>query len=166
MFKEPLIRKRAPKPLTLNRQLTTASSWVGIVKGAVLRGFGVGMKTGPPVTWCPRHYGISLSSTYEEWQHLGEQVVKDTFDGRVKVKDRMVWLVKKGDAILPPPYEPITQSYAIRWYFTQADYEAGKKVRVTFAATTYDDPPSSMAGLPRGMLPISSLRNEANTVSS
>jgi hypothetical protein len=126
-----------------------SSSWVGIVKGAVLRGMGVGTAPAPHVRSCPRHYGICVSHKYEEWQNLGENTVRDSFHGQRMVPDHLSWLVRQGDAILPT--EPIDERLGVRCKLTKQQYALGSSLRITFVASGNPDPPTTMANLSRGM---------------
>ncbi|KUJ12158.1 uncharacterized protein LY89DRAFT_688619 [Mollisia scopiformis] len=121
--------------------------WIGIVKGAVLRGMGVGMAPAPAVIPCPRHYGICVSHRYEEWNNIGERTVDDSFHGQRMVPDHLSWLVRQGDAILP--FEPIQTRFGVRCKFTKQQYDLGSSVRITFVASSIMEPPSTMAGLSR-----------------
>lgn len=132
-------------------------SWVGIVKGAVLRGMGVGTAPAPTVRSCPRHYGICVSHKYEEWQNLGENTVKDSFHGQRMVPDHLSWLVRQGDAILPT--EPIDERLGVRCKLTKQQYALGSNLRITFVASSNPEPPSTMANLSRGMFDSSSPGN-------
>lgn len=121
--------------------------WIGIVKGAVLRGMGVGMAAAPTIRSCPRHYGICVSHKYEEWKNLGEATVKDAFHGQRMVPDQLFWLIRQGDAILP--FDPIITQFGVRCKFTKQQYDLGSSVRITFVASSILEPPSTMGSFSR-----------------
>jgi hypothetical protein len=121
--------------------------WVGIAKGAVLRGIGIGMTVAPKVKACPRHYGICVSHRYEEWRHDSEEAIMDDFHGGRTVRDQLFWPVKQGDLILPN--KPIVATMGVLCKFTQRQVTHGSSIRVIFAATDILNAPSNLANLPR-----------------
>lgn len=62
--------------------------------------------------------------------------------------DQLVWIVNKGDAILPD--KPLIQNMDIKLKFSQ-NLQPRDKLRVTFVATALDPPPTHISKLPRGM---------------
>ena len=114
-----------------------------MVKGAVLAGMGIGMDMPPKVKQCPRHYGISVA------EHYSEQTVRDRFDGNQMVPLQLIWLVRKGDVILPS--SPIESKFGIKCRFTAKLLDKKGVIRVSFVATVMDNPPSTLSDLPRGM---------------
>jgi hypothetical protein len=130
------------------------------VKGAVLRGMGIGMDVAPQVRPCPRHYGISVSQIYADWRHNSERTVTDRFHGKQVAPEQLVWLVRKGDVILPD--RPILSTFSVECRFTSKQRESGQNLRITFAASAIDNPPPSLFDLPRGTayLPCFTLCNQ------
>ncbi|KAI9786203.1 MAG: hypothetical protein M1839_007613 [Geoglossum umbratile] len=121
--------------------------WSGVVKGAVLRGMGIGMDVPARLRSCPRHYGICLSQIYADWRHDGAEAVADWFHGRQVVPRQLIWLVQRGDVILPDG--PIVSTYSIDWKFTPKHLESGQSVQMTVAATALEIAPTNMSSLPR-----------------
>lgn len=109
---------------------------------------GIGMDVAPKVKPCPRHYGMCVSEAYADWRHDSDRTVTDRFLGRQVVPDQLIWLIRKGDVILPD--EPIVSTFAITYIFTRRALEAGDSVRTIFVATDMVTPPSSLSELPRG----------------
>src|SRR5436305_4016190 len=70
------------------------------MRGAVLRG--LEKERGSPiyVRKCRRHYGVSVSQPFSSFKHAEENVYVDPFDGERKCGGQMIWLLKKGDALL------------------------------------------------------------------
>jgi hypothetical protein len=128
--------------------LIAISSWVGVAKGAVLRGIGIGMSKAPTIKSCLRHYGICVTHRYEEWRHDAAEVTQDTYRGVRVVRDQLLWLVKQGDAILPA--QPIYKTIQIEADFTQQQLDQGSTISLVFAATNVPIPPSNLRDLPRG----------------
>lgn len=123
--------------------------WIGVVKGAILRGMGIGMAAAATVRPCPRHYGICVSQKYEAWRNSSDNTVRDSFNGETMVPDQLFWLIRKGDAILPDG--PIVSNFSVRCKFTRQQYDRGSGVRITFVASSTHSPPTTLAKLPRGM---------------
>lgn len=123
----------------------TDNCWVGVVKGAVLRGMGIGMAPSGKVVSCPRHYGLCVSHKYQAWRNLNDNTIQDSFHGGTMVPDQLVWLIRQGDAILPD--RPTISSFTLRCKFTPTQYENGNSVRVTFVATNLLTPPTILAKL-------------------
>jgi hypothetical protein len=89
-------------PVFCLSQFSNVKSWVGVAKGAVLRGIGEGMIAAPIITPCPRHYGLcSISSAFEDWRHDWEDAVADNFEGEMVTNGQVQWLIKQRDAIFP-----------------------------------------------------------------
>ncbi|KAH0537284.1 hypothetical protein FGG08_005909 [Glutinoglossum americanum] len=123
--------------------------WSGVVKGAVLRGMGIGMDVPVPVMSCPRHYGICISQVYADWMHNGETTVIDSFNRRQVVPKQLIWLVRRGDVILPG--RPIVSTFSTDCKFTRRHLELGESVRMTVVATAIENPPSNLSDLPRDL---------------
>jgi hypothetical protein len=123
--------------------------WSGVVKGAILRGMGIGMAAAATVRPCLRHYGICVSQKYEAWRNGTDNTVRDSFNGETMVPDQLFWLIRKGDAILPDG--PIVSNFSVRCKFTRQQYDRGSSVRITFVASATQSPPTTLAKLPRGM---------------
>ncbi|KAF4625147.1 hypothetical protein G7Y89_g13022 [Cudoniella acicularis] len=122
--------------------------WSGVVKGALLRGMGIGIEPPAKLRSCPRHYGVCVNQRYQDWRHTGENAVRDVLDGTMKVHDQLHWLIRQGDLILPEV--PLTSTEDVHFQVTQQQYESGISVRLTFVATAAKDAPSSVSGLPPG----------------
>jgi hypothetical protein len=118
-----------------------------VVKGAVLKGMGLGTEPCIKVTKSLRHYGFSLSESYAEYKHNNAKTVVDPFHGRKVATNQLEWVIKKGSVILPN--EPIRQTLSMGCNFTRANLGAGASVRFVFVATAELSPPSSLENLPR-----------------
>lgn len=101
----------------------------------------MGMEVAAKVNSCPRHYGICVSQIYAELTDV------DRSSRRQVVTKQLVWLVRRGDVILPG--EPIKSKFDLECRFTSKHLKLGKSMRITFVASGIDNPPSSLAELPR-----------------
>lgn len=119
-----------------------------MVKGAVLRGMGIGMSIPSKLNSCPRHYGVCVSDAYAEYKQDAENVVIDRFSGLPVIPSRLFWLIRKGDVILPEV--PITCSFNVTSRFLSKHPDSGGKVRITFISTALDNTPTILPNLPRG----------------
>lgn len=122
--------------------------WSGVVRGAVLTGIGMGIPIPPKVSNCPRHYGICVAQEYKDWQHQEQEEISDLFHGRRMARDPLIWMVGKGDLILPD--EPIVNQFTINCKFTASAHRApDKTVGIKFVASNQDDLPSRLSQLRR-----------------
>ena len=130
------------------------------MKGAVLRGMGIGMDVAVKVKPCPRHYGICVSQMYAGWKHNSEKAVADRFHGRQVVPEQLMWLVRKGDVILSD--EPIVSTLIVDCRFTSKHLESKGSMGIIFVTSTNENPPSDLSNLPRGTvyLPYFTLCNQ------
>ncbi|KAI9868848.1 MAG: hypothetical protein M1813_004699 [Trichoglossum hirsutum] len=120
--------------------------WSGVVKGAVLRGMGVGMDALHKARTCPRHYGICTSQVYAGWRDCNARTFRDGFDGRQMVPEQLIWLVQRRNIILPN--KPIESTFDIQCKFARLG--SGESVQMIVAATAMEKPPSNLSDLPRG----------------
>lgn len=102
----------------------------------------MGMKVAAQVNSCPRHYGICVSQIYAELTDV------ERFSRRQIVTEQLVWLVRRGDLILPD--ECVLSRFDLECRFTSKHLNLGKSMRIIFVASTIDNPPSRLAKLPRG----------------
>ena len=109
---------------------------------------GIGMDVTAQAKPCPRHYGICVSQIYTAWGHNSGQVVTDRFHGRQVVPDQLIWLVRKGDVILPD--EPIVSTIDVGCRFASRHLDSSVTKRITFVASRIENPPSTLSNLPRG----------------
>ena len=109
---------------------------------------GIGMDVAPKLTTCPRHYGLCVSQKHADWKHDSDNTVTDKYHGRQIIPDQLVWLIRKGDVILPD--KPIVSTFVITCKFTKEALKTGGTVRITFVATDEEPPPSNLSKLPRG----------------
>jgi hypothetical protein len=89
-----------------------------------------------------------VSQIYADWRHTGETTVRDKFHGRAVVPQQLIWLVRKGDVILPDT--PLKTSFTVNCRFTQANIDGGESARVVFVATALEEPPTNFSDLPKG----------------
>jgi hypothetical protein len=108
---------------------------------------GIGMSTPESSRLAPRHYGINVSEAFAGYKHNHSEAVIDEFHGRPVVQDQLIWLIRKGDLILPD--EPLRRKFAISCKFSFQEVSMNKTVRMTFAASNMDEPPSSLSRLPK-----------------
>jgi hypothetical protein len=118
------------------------------VKGAVLKGMGMGTEPCKKVDKCRRHYGLSLTESYAHYKHNNATTVVDPFHGRRVATDQLEWVIKKGSVILPDA--PIQKTLTLSCRFTPQNIDTGANVRFVFVATDQGNPPSTLAQLPRG----------------
>ncbi|KAI9764968.1 MAG: hypothetical protein M1840_007890 [Geoglossum simile] len=80
--------------------LTSSRPWVAVARGAIIRGLEKDKTNTIYMRRCRRHYGLSVSQPWSTFKHSDADAYEDPFDGERKAKNQMVWLIKKGDAIL------------------------------------------------------------------
>lgn len=102
----------------------------------------MGMEVAAKVRPCPRHYGICVSQIYDELTDV------DRSSRRQVVTEQLVWLVRRGDLILPD--EPIRSRLDLECRFTPKHLNLGKVMRILFVASAMDNPPSTVAELSKG----------------
>ncbi|QDS75662.1 hypothetical protein FKW77_007196 [Venturia effusa] len=121
-----------------------ADCWSGVVKGAVLRGMGLGMKVGKSVQPCPKHFGISLSQPFRKHKHGLDSERHKTknhfYDGEELVLNHITWLVRKGDLI--PPDSAIKTSRRIHIDFNRHKKAENGTVRLLCVTTLLDEAPN------------------------
>lgn len=122
--------------------------WSGVVKGAVLKGMGIGTSTPPKLLACPRNYGISSAAPYRAWEETNGNAVRDAFHVGSVVPDQLIWAIRQGDLIRPE--EPTTKKLSICIRFTQEQYNAGTEHRVTFVAGAAPDAPCLLSDVVPG----------------
>ncbi|KAF2671475.1 hypothetical protein BT63DRAFT_453870 [Microthyrium microscopicum] len=120
--------------------------WSAVVRGAVLKGMGVGADLPERVKECPRHYGICVSDVFAAWKYDGTDTVKNTYNASQMVHHQVSWLIKKGDVILPD--KAIKAKLRVVCQFTDSHVKAGETVRVIFAATNQASPSRNLPDLP------------------
>jgi hypothetical protein len=130
--------------------LTASNSWSGVVRGAVFRCCGIGMDSPLPSKPCPRNYGLCVSETYAEYKHRSNETVKDEMHGRRVVPEQLIWIVRKGDLILPD--QPLRRTFGLSCKFTSSQITSNERVRLTFVGTDIDDPPATLKSLPLSTL--------------
>jgi hypothetical protein len=138
---------------------TNVSSSTAVVKGAVLRGIGLGAEVAPKVEFCPRHYGVCVNERYEQstQSHKGSQTPQRS--------SRIMWIMRQGDSIVPGI--PCKTSLTLNAYITRSQYRAGSSIPITFVATEANEPPLSLSGLLQGMcsaIPSPTISSSSNRV--
>lgn len=101
----------------------------------------MGMEVAAKVNSCPRHYGICVSQIYAELTDV------DRSSRRQVVTEQLVWLVRRGDLILPD--EPVVSRFDLECRFTSKHLDLGKSMRIIFVASAIDNPPSRLTELPK-----------------
>jgi len=119
--------------------------WSGVVKGAILRCVGIGMDALDKAETCPRHYGICTSQEYANWRDGNMRTIADGFDGRRMVPEQLIWLIHKGDIIIPGKL--IDSTFDIQCKFTRRHRELGEIVQMIVAATAMERAPSNLSRL-------------------
>lgn len=99
----------------------------------------MGMEVAAKANSCPRHYGICVSQIYAELTDV------DRPSRRPVVTEQLVWLVRRGDLILPD--EPIVSRLDLECRFTSKHLNLGESMRIIFVASAIDNPPSTLAEL-------------------
>lgn len=117
-------------------------SWNSVVKGAVLRGMGMGMTVAAKVYKCRRHYGICVSQISAELTDV------DRLSRSQVVTEQLVWLVRKGDLVLPD--EPTVSRIDLECRFTSKHLTLGTSMRLKFVASAMDNPPLTLAEISTG----------------
>jgi len=123
--------------------------WTSVVKGAVLGGLGVGRDPLSKVNLCLRHYGICLTRGYKEWRDGDQDIVKHRFTNQAVVEAQIIWLVRRGDVILPDI--PIKVERPFHFSITKGQYKSKIIRTVTFVASPLHEVPSNLSNLSRGM---------------
>lgn len=121
-----------------------------MVKGAVLGGLGMGRDPPIRVNLCPRHYGICLTRGYKEWRDDGQDIVKHRFTKEAVVEGQVIWLVRRGDVILPET--PIKVERPFHFSISKSQYKSRVLRTTTFVASPLDEVPSNLSDISRGML--------------
>ena len=115
-------------------------SWSAVVRGAVAKGLQMGAGTPISIRKCRRHYGVSVSQPFSSFKHAEENAYVDPFDGERKSRGQMIWLLKKGDAILSN--QPKHASIEICRKFGLKD---NRVFQTSLIACDYDDAPKHYA---------------------
>lgn len=89
---------------------------------------------------CRRHYGVSVSQPFSSFKHAEENAYVDPFDGERKSRGQMIWLLKKGDALLSN--QPKHASIDICRKFGLKD---SRVFQTNLIACDYDDAPTHYA---------------------
>jgi len=76
------------------------NAWSSVVRGAVARGVEADARNVIYMRKCRRHYGVSVSEPFSSFKHSEADAYIDPFDREKKAREQMIWLIKKGDAIL------------------------------------------------------------------
>ncbi|KAI0450091.1 hypothetical protein F5B21DRAFT_517692 [Xylaria acuta] len=76
-------------------------SWTAVAKGATLMGLGVRCEKPLPVYSAPCHIGIILAERFASYCHQEDQRYTDSFDGVLRAKDHIKWVVARGDLVTP-----------------------------------------------------------------
>ncbi|KAK3670596.1 hypothetical protein LTR78_009564 [Recurvomyces mirabilis] len=71
-----------------------------IVRGAAIRGL-EGFGAGPRKRRCRRHYGVATAAIFRDGVDPEAKAVFSQWDGRKRCLNRMHWLIRKGEEILP-----------------------------------------------------------------
>ena len=123
-----------------------------MVKGAVLGGLGIGREPLIKVNICPRHYGICLTRGYKAWRDDGQEVVKHHFTNEDVVESQVVWLIRRGDAILPET--PIKVERPFNFSISKSQYRSRLFRTATFVASSLYEAPSNLPNPSSGMLSL------------
>ena len=112
------------------------TSWGAVVRGAVLRGAGLGAQIPTPMGIVPRNYGICVSQYFQGYKGHDPRrdAVVDKLQGVTLAKEQIVWLVRKGDMVGVD--EPIVSTYDVSCAFTPSDISNARVMRIVFVATT------------------------------
>jgi hypothetical protein len=124
-----------------------------VVKGAVLGGLGIGRDPPIKVNLCPRHYGICLTRDYKEWRDKDQHVVRHRFTNEAIVQGQIIWLVRRGDVILPET--PIKVERPFHFSISKSEYKSKtllKVLKTTFVASSLEEAPSNLSDASGGML--------------
>jgi hypothetical protein len=141
MFTEPQIGTSGKE----RKLLLKGFSWSGVVRGAVFRACGIGMASPDPSMMSPQHYGITVSEAFANHKHHPDDAIKDEYHGRKVVPNQLIWLVRRGDLLLPD--EPLVRKFGITCKFSYQQVARKEKVRLTFVGTHLEDPPNSLSQL-------------------
>jgi hypothetical protein len=107
--------------------------WSAVIRGAVLSGMEKSSRLDQmTVQMCARSFGISITSAFTRRLHDNRDVYIHAVTGKVEAKGQIVWLVKKGDLLLPK--EPRTMEHFLQWNFAE-----GKERRVSLPVFQYPD---------------------------
>lgn len=123
------------------------SSWTAVGQGAVLRAMGLGVSVAVPIKECPRHYGISGSEIWNKWRHPNQEPVRDSIHGQLVAADRITWLVRKGDLILPN--KPIEVTRRVSCAFKN-HLGWPNTAKLCFCGTVMTEAPSTLSDLSAG----------------
>ena len=99
---------------------------------------------------CRRNYGLSVSEPFSSFKHSEKDAYIDEFDGEKKAKEQMVWLIKKGDAIMSN--QPKHASISLCRKFGRSD----PRIFRTYLVSSDDvGAPQRFADIPEGVSPHS-----------
>jgi len=119
--------------------------WSAVVRGAVLKGLENQQGDVISMRKCRRHYGISVSQPFSTFQHSEDDAYIDPFDGERKARGQMVWLFKKGDALLSNKEKHASIDMCRRFGLNDNRVYESK-----FVALEDEDAPQRYADLPSG----------------
>jgi hypothetical protein len=111
---------------------------------------GFGSDVATKVELCPRHYGVCLDEIFRGWNpdHNPAQVQRNQLTQRDLVRGQIMWMVKRGDVVLPN--SPIKSSIKFESHVSRDQHARGVRSRVTFVATSLPDAPTNISELRNG----------------
>jgi len=87
-------------------------SWGAVVRGAVMKGAGIGADLPAISNICPRSYGVVADRYYMDYMDVNlEDVVGDGDQNGMMARSQIIWLVSIGDLL--PAEEPLVRSYDV-----------------------------------------------------
>jgi hypothetical protein len=105
-------------------------SWTAVAKGATLMALDMGCGCPPPpVMTSPCHVGVVLASSFAEFKHNLQQRYEDSFDGAIRAKNEIKWIVNKGDLVTQE--EGITKTIRTVRKLTPSGLKVGRVIIVT-----------------------------------
>ncbi|KAF2192229.1 hypothetical protein K469DRAFT_620267 [Zopfia rhizophila CBS 207.26] len=133
--------------------------WSAVVRGAVAKGLEPHSDSLISMRKCRRSYGIATSQPFSNFKHANEDEYDDPFDGTKKAKDQMLWLIKKGDALLSntPKHAEVNlcQCFGLR---------DSKKFRTSLVSCDLNDPPARLDDVPKATRSIAKIEYDLTPI--
>lgn len=107
--------------------LLTAKSWTAVVRGAVIVGIEKDNERADAlikIKSCQQNYGLMLAKTFSLIHDNKKDMEPDKVTRVPLAMNQMVWLFKKGDAILSNRAKVKDQTFSVR--FTSKDEKTGE----------------------------------------
>ncbi|KAF2729144.1 actin-like ATPase domain-containing protein, partial [Polyplosphaeria fusca] len=139
----PFLREQLENSMRMRKLLLRRpdTSWSAVVRGAVL--FGIEQTARLNELSAPtaaKSYGVTVSIPYSRRKHDSRDVYTDPLTGRVKAKEQIIWLVRKGDLL--QSNDPSVIEETINWNFGSS---SNRRIKLPIFQYPDDDIPDRFA---------------------